>query len=139
MGLDIIAVGTWDAHVTWRQLLVGRTERLSVDPQNRNHIMLWASCTLCFFGFLRAGEITIPSEAEYDTGAHLNFEDIAINNLEKLTIMQVRIKASKTDPFRKGVELYLGRTSNELCPISAMLAYLAVRGDKSGGTKTGSS
>ena len=29
MGLDIIAVGTWDARATWRQLLVGRTERLS--------------------------------------------------------------------------------------------------------------
>ena len=72
------------------------------------------------------------SAVEYDADAHLNFEDIAIDSLEKPMIMQVRIKASKTDPFRKGVELYLGRTSNELCPIAAMLAYQAARGDKPG-------
>ena len=42
--------------------------------------------------------------------------------------MQVRIKQSKTDPFRKGVMVYLGRTGGELCPVAAVSAYLAVRG-----------
>ena len=48
------------------------------------------------------------------------------------TIMQVRIKSSKTDPFRKGVDIYLGRTHNSLCLIMAMMAYLSVRGDTAG-------
>ena len=39
-----------------------------------------------------------------------------------------RIKASKTDPFRKGVDIFVGRTGDDICPISAMLAYLAIRG-----------
>ena len=43
-------------------------------------------------------------------------------------VVQVRIKASKTDPFRKGVLVYLGRTDNDLCPVGAVAAYLAARG-----------
>ena len=35
-------------------------------------------------------------------------------------------------PFRKEVDVFLGKTGNELCPVSAMLAYLAVRTDKPG-------
>ena len=46
--------------------------------------------------------------------------------------MQIQIKASKTDPFRKGVDIYLGRTHNDLCPIAAMMAYLSLRGDSPG-------
>ena len=46
--------------------------------------------------------------------------------------MEVRIKSSKTDPFRKGMNIYLGRTHNNLCPITAMMAYLSVRGDAAG-------
>ena len=43
-------------------------------------------------------------------------------------MVQVRIKQSKTDPFRKGVMVYLGSTGGELCPVAAVSAYLAVRG-----------
>ena len=46
--------------------------------------------------------------------------------------MQVRIKSSKTDPFRNGVDIYLGRTHNNPCPITAMMAYLSVRWDVAG-------
>ena len=41
-------------------------------------------------------------------------------------------KASKTDPFRKGVNLYIGRTNNDLCHTAAMMAYLAIQGDSEG-------
>ena len=40
----------------------------------------------------------------------------------------VRIKASKTDPFRKGVNLYLGKTGALVCPVDAILSYLCLRG-----------
>ena len=39
----------------------------------------------------------------------------------------MHIKASKTDPFRKGVDIFLGRTSNSLCLVAALLAYLVIR------------
>ena len=43
-------------------------------------------------------------------------------------MVQVRIKQSKTDLFRKGVLVYVGRTGGELCPVAAMTAHLAIRG-----------
>ena len=84
------------------------------------------------FGFFRTGEITVPSEGAYDAGTHLNFADVAIDDPKNPTLMGIRLKSSKTDPFRNGVDIFLGRTKNQLCPIEAMLAFLAVRGDRQG-------
>ena len=38
----------------------------------------------------------------------------------------VKIKQSKTDPFQRGVDIYLGATGGTLCPIKAILPYLAL-------------
>lgn len=94
--------------------------------------MIWAACTLAFFGFLRIGEMTVPSKSAYDPGVHLSLKDVIFDHPSSPTAMFVTIKASKTDPFRKGVTLALGRTHRPLCPVSAMAAYLHVRGMKPG-------
>lgn len=107
------------------RLLRKHWERESRDP---DCIMLWAACCMCFFGFLRSGEITVPSAAEYDADCLLSEGDVRLDSVSKPTVVQVRIKASKTDPFRKGVSVYLGRTDRDLCPVGAVAAYLAVRG-----------
>ena len=44
-------------------------------------------------------------------------------------VMRIRIKQSKTDPFHQGVFIYLGKTDQEMCPITAMLPYLVIRGN----------
>ena len=44
----------------------------------------------------------------------------------------MRIKASKTDPFRKGCCVYIGRGRFPLCALQAVLAYLAARGNSGG-------
>ena len=41
--------------------------------------------------------------------------------------LRIKIKASKTDPFRQGVDIFVGRTGNELCPVVATLAYMVQR------------
>ena len=41
-------------------------------------------------------------------------------------------KAEQTDPFRKGVDIYLGMVESLLCSIRAMLAYLAIRSQSAG-------
>ncbi len=101
------------------------------QPHNPDHIMLWAACTTCFFGFLRSGEITTPPN-QFDPGAHLAFGDVTLDSPSNPTLAQVNIKASKTDPFREGISIYLGRTGNKLCPVSALAAYLASRGGEPG-------
>ena len=94
--------------------------------------MIWAACCLAFFGFLRIGELTSPDDGEYDPGAHLSFSDIAIDNQSRPSFLKVRIKQSKTDPFRKGVDLFVGRTGSDVCPVAALLSYLACRGSGPG-------
>ena len=93
--------------------------------------MLWAACTTCFFGFLRSGEIVTPSQKEYDPGVHLSYGDVTVDNPADSHVVQVNIKASKTDPIRKGVSIFLGRTDMALCPVAAITAYLAIRGGDS--------
>ena len=100
-------------------------ERESSHPDN---IMLWAACCTCFFGFLRSGEVTVPSMKDYDPEAHLSEGDVALDKLLNPSVARVHIKASKTDPFRKGVLVFLGSSGNDLCPVAAISAYLAVRG-----------
>ena len=43
-------------------------------------------------------------------------------------VVKVRIKASKTDPYRLGVDIFLGRTHKDLCPVAAILSYMLQRG-----------
>ena len=94
--------------------------------------IIWAACCLCFCAFLRAGEMTIPSDGQYDASVHLNVSDISVDNIENPSMLQVRIKQSKTDPFRQGVNLCVGRTRTSLCPVAAVLSYLAARGMSDG-------
>ena len=69
----------------------------------------------------------VPSTEEYDPGAHLSFGDVALDDATDPRIVHVNIKASKTDPFQKGVSIFLGRTNSTLCPVAAVAAYLASR------------
>ena len=85
-----------------------------------------------FYGFLRSGEVTLTSGQEYDSEADLSEGDIALDDLVNPTMIRAHIKASKTDPFRQGVYVYLGATRNNLCPVAAVAAYLAVRGRNPG-------
>lgn len=113
-------------------ILLRMRKVLERDNKDHDAIMTWAACCLCYFGFLRAGEVSVPSEAAYDKGEHLNFSDIAIDSITNPSTLKVRIKASKTDPFRQGIDIFIGRTDNDLCPVAAMLAYLTKRGHKEG-------
>ena len=89
--------------------------------------MLWAAVCLCYFGCLRAGEISAPERGMFDPGADLTFGDVVVDSFHDPRKVTVRIKASKTDPFREGTDVYFGRTGQPLCPVSAVLAYMVRR------------
>ena len=94
--------------------------------------MLWAVASVCFFGFFRAGELTSPSESQYDPSTHLTLADIAVDDKNSPSVIQIHLKASKTDPFRVGVDVFVGRAGNVLCPVQAMTGYLGHRGGGTG-------
>ena len=57
-----------------------------------NNIMLLAACCLYYFGFLRAGEICVPSASEYDVGALLSYGNNAVDSLLNPLSIEVNIK-----------------------------------------------
>ena len=89
--------------------------------------MIWAAMLLCFYGFLRTGEVVVPSNTEFDPSQHLTYDDIAVDKIRDPSFVTVRIKQSKTDPFRKGVTVVIGRAARPLCPLAAILSYMARR------------
>ena len=102
----------------------------SLDADNSEHIMLWAACCLGFFGFLQAGEFMV--NCAFDPSIHLTIQDLQVDAEVNPSSLRVHIKSSKTDPFRQGCFIYLGRGQAPLCPISAILAYLHRQGPLSG-------
>ena len=89
-----------------------------------SHYAMGSSHTL-LFRFLKIRGV----DCSFDEGAHLAFADVSVDSLSNPSSMRIRIKASKTDPFRQGVYIFVRRTGKVLCPVSAMLAYLVARGN----------
>ena len=85
--------------------------------------MVWAACCLGYFGFMRSGEFTSDRTAEPAVLA----ADVAVDSHTNPTLLKVKLRRAKTDPFGKGVEIYMGKTDTSLCPVSAILSYMAVR------------
>ena len=124
----------------------GSRERLPITPSilrklrevwspsgtERDTKLIWAACCLCFFAFLRAGELTVPSDSTYDPAVHLSLSDVATDAPLNPSALRITVKQSKTDPFRRGVDLWVGRTGTDLCPVAAVLDYMKVRGPRPG-------
>ena len=75
---------------------------------------------------MRAGEFTCPSLDAF-TPDMLSPRDIAVDSHTTPTHLTVHLQTSKTDPFGAGVTLHLGSTGDILCPVAAVLGYLAIR------------
>lgn len=86
--------------------------------------MLAASITTAFFGFLRCGEFCMSNT---NSGNFLAANDILWEpGYDGYTL---RLRASKTDPFRKGVDIYISALGmdNELCPARHLKRYWLLR------------
>ena len=88
--------------------------------------MLWGACCLGFFGFLRAGEFTV--NGTFDPTLHLTMADVQVDSSTDPQSFRVFVKCSKTDPFRKGCFIFLGRGSFPLFPVVSLTNYLHLCG-----------
>ena len=91
--------------------------------------MLWAATCLCFFGCFRAGELTMPARGQFNPRNHLGPRDVAVDGDTPPKWISLHIKRSKTDQFRKGAT---GSSGQTLCPVQALLKYMARRGNEEG-------
>ena len=66
----------------------------------------------------------MPSLEAYDSSVHLSVDNISIDSSDCPTVVTVRIKASKDGPFRTGVDIHMGETGKDLCPVASLLSYI---------------
>ena len=52
--------------------------------------------------------MTTPDDGSYDPSVHLSYGDIAVDTPRGPTFLRDTIKQSKTNPFCKGVDLFIG-------------------------------
>ena len=69
---------------------------------------------------------------QFDEEVHLCLDDISVDCRDNQQALRIRLKQSKTDPFCKGVSIYLGKTENNLYPVEGILPYLALIGSCTG-------
>ena len=104
----------------------------AIDLKSFDDVMFWAACLLAYFGFLRSAEFTVPSLSAFNPSVHLSVSDVSVDVPLNPSCLQVFIKASKTDPFRKGCNILIGLGSPPLCAVQAVVSYLARRGQRPG-------
>ncbi|XP_070556635.1 uncharacterized protein [Ptychodera flava] len=85
---------------------------------DHDKVMLWASFTLAFFGFLRVSEFTAAGPLQFDPATTLLVQDIVLSS-----VLEMRLKSSKTDPYRRGYVLRIAPTGTSVCAVNAFAKY----------------
>ena len=63
----------------------------------------------------------------YNLATHFSWGDVAVDSCDEPSTICIHWKQSKYDQFGRGVNVFVGRKGNELCPVAAMLTCLARR------------
>ena len=105
---------------------------LSNHADNYYNLMIWAACCTAYFGLLRVSEFTTSSPKHSNSLTDLLLSDIAIDNHVAPKVIRITLKQSKTDQYRQGTHIYLGRTDHQVCPVKALIRYLDRRGGRPG-------
>ena len=93
--------------------------------------MLWAAACTVFCVSTRR-RVSVPSQHAYNPRAHLSLLDIAFDSYTDPKVVYLHLKKSKTDPFRQGIDIYVGATGSDVCPVNALLQYIGVRSNTAG-------
>ena len=58
--------------------------------------------------------------------------DVAVDSRKALHMVKIPLKQSKMDQCGRGVDIVIGRSDFDLCPVVAILAYIAAHGNCQG-------
>ena len=86
-------------------------------------LMIETASVISFFGFLRCGEITVIKSEHFEPAINLCISDISFTD----NIANLHLKQSKTDPFRKGIDIQLHKINSHICPYRVLKRYLEIR------------
>lgn len=81
---------------------------------------------------MRWGELTVHSASAYDPDKHLSPRDVSVNDHSNPQLICLFLRHSKTDQFHRGANIYLARIDSPLCPETALLQFLVMRGQSPG-------
>ncbi|XP_062503959.1 uncharacterized protein LOC134180788 [Corticium candelabrum] len=104
----------------------------SQQPLSYDTVMLLAAFCPGLFGFLRVGEFTVSSFSSFEHASHLTSQYITTDSHENPFLVRLHLKWAKTDLFCCGADVYLGRSANDICSVSSLLAYMVDRSARSG-------
>ena len=72
-------------------------------------------------------------DSGFDPTRDLTPQDIEVDSLDNPKLLRLHFKHSKTDPCGEGSDVFVSRTHDKLCPVSALLAWLTHwEGDRNG-------
>ena len=94
--------------------------------------MLWAACSVCFFGFFWAGEITVPTKHGFNPRSHLTWSDVSVDNIREPACIKFHLRISKCNQLGRDVDVFIGRVNDPICPVVACSSYIALRGPRPG-------
>lgn len=127
-----------------------KRQRLPLTTDKLNELIPWlravvgnrvdAACIeacldLGVYGLLRIGEMTAPTTTSRKATKHLNVGDVEfIPSWENPVFMDLNIKVSKPDIYRRGQRIRIAANHGPSCPVQAMKRWLTIRGreDKDG-------
>ena len=82
------------------------------------------SSIFSIFGFMRSGEFTLPDQK---ASPSITAADVELIPPTAPTSIRVFLRRAKADSFGKGVNIFLGQSLNEICPVTALSNYMSRR------------
>ena len=101
----------------------------SVSEWNQDRTAFWAIAVIAFFGVFQLGELLLESGTTYNSVLHLSWGEISIDSPTNPSMVKVHLKKSKCDQFGASANVLLGWSGGQLCPVTAILAYINVQRD----------
>ena len=99
---------------------------------NPDRVVLWVVSATAFFGYFLLGELLLDSPTHFMPATKLAWGDVFVDSYTNPKIIQLHLKVSKCDQMGAGSNIIVGRVDSPLCPVTAILKYIEIRGDRPG-------
>ena len=103
--------------------------RKHVNLNNFDELVVFTAMVVATFGLLRTGEFAVDSKTKYDP-----IKTLYLKNLRSIydthgntKYFILKLKVSKTDIFRQGVDITIGHGVGDIDPVNLILKMIAMR------------